>query len=240
MRSVNTRVVWFITLGSFLMSLISSCSDSVNQALKSRSSVRGAEANKEPTSDSTDDLVQCSGVNRSITLENSGLVIQMKNLNQLRSSIASCLGQDKLDISSSMISTGTVPEKDGQIRFLGSSDFKVGEDILDAESKSLVDLEYGQRSTIVGDGATATYLRSLALVADVVAHNCTPDDPKCKCATREDANAMLNRCVPALDPNSEGFKAGVEMMYYVCAENAFGMRKAVSSLISSYAFGMAR
>ena len=53
---------------------------------------------------------------------------------------------------------------------------------------------------------------------------------------------MLVRCLPGLDPETKEMDEAAEMLGLVCSEEegVKGMRKAIASLLSSYAFASAR
>jgi hypothetical protein len=73
-----------------------------------------------------------------------------------------------------------------------------------------------------------------------VAHNCSTSNAMCACETQTSAHEMLTRCIPSIDPNSAAAADASLMLSSVCSQGGAGMRRAVSSLISSYAFGLAR
>ncbi|MCX6125785.1 MAG: hypothetical protein NTV34_13715 [Proteobacteria bacterium] len=189
------------------------------------------------------DLPPVKIVERNIEITSSGGLFQLKSANLLRSSIKSCMGPDMTKISADMILLQDLPlsppAPDGRIRFLLPV-YISGSDIIDMEKSSLVDPDRGARSAVAADGLTDTYLRSLALIGDVVAHNCSSNNPLCACETEALAIEMVSRCVPTLDPKSAALKEAAQILTSVCSQGGSGMRRAVSSLLSSYAFGLAR
>ena len=182
-------------------------------------------------------------VERNVEITSSGGLFQLKSANLLRSSIKSCMGPGMTKISEDMIlipgQADLLQALDGRIRFLLPV-YIAGSDIIEVEKSSLVDPDRSARSAVAADGLTDTYLRSLALIGDVVAHNCSASNPLCACETEELAVEMISRCVPTLDPKSSALKEAAQMLTSVCSQGGSGMRRAVSSLLSSYAFGLAR
>lgn len=193
--------------------------------------------------ETTGDTIE-STVVRQHELIDSGGTFQLKNVKLLRSSIAVCMGVDMTKIKADMIliaNASNGPGTEGRKRFLLSS-YRAGDDIIDAEKSSIVDPERGVRSAAAADGLTDTYLRALSLIGDVVAHNCdAKTNLLCKCETAPEALEMLARCVPSIDPKTDEARDASLMLSSVCSEGGgSGMRRAVSSLLSSYAFGLAR
>ncbi len=177
------------------------------------------------------------------TIDNSGADFQVKDIILLRSSVDSCMGKDMLKISDEMLrTTGAADPTDSRVRFLLPTQYVAGDDILEKERGNMVDTATGSRAGIAADALTDTYLRSLETVSNVIAHNCTLDKEECKCQTTDLARAMLTRCLPGLDPETKEMAEAAEMLGLVCAETegAKGMRKAIASMLSSYAFASAR
>lgn len=177
------------------------------------------------------------------TIDNSGADFQVKDVLLLRSSVESCMGKDMLKVSDEMLRTPNAADpSDGRVRFLLPTQYVAGDDILEKERGNMVDTETGSRTGIAADALTDTYLRSLETVANVVAHNCSLEKEECKCQTTDLARAMLTRCLPGLDPETKEMNEAAEMLGLVCAETegAKGMRKAIASMLSSYAFASAR
>jgi hypothetical protein len=181
-------------------------------------------------------------VTKNIERSNS---FQVKDVALLRNSVESCMGLGFLAITEDMLLPATVtavsePLKDDRIRFLLPSLYKVGDDIIDKERGNLVDLSGSGRTSVTADGLTDTYLRSLEAVANVVAHHCSLDTPECQCGTKPQAKVLLSRCLPGLDPDTKEMDDASEMLGLVCSEGAKGMRKAIASMIASYAFAASR
>lgn len=179
-------------------------------------------------------------------IESSGSSFQVKDVGLLRSSITSCMGAEKLVISEDMlIPVGQVgdqlPENaDGKFRFLLGSSYQVGDDIIEKERKNLVDFSTGNRTGITSDGLTDTYLRSLETIANVVAHYCDANVDVCKCGTKEEARVVLERCLPGINPESDKMDYASLLISEECKEGDAGVRRAIASLIASYAFASAR
>jgi len=178
-------------------------------------------------------------------IDNSGANFQVKDVLLLKSSLDSCVGPGMTTVKAEMLlptdlNAQVAALPDGKIRFLLPTQYQDGQNIVDRESGNLVDEANGTRTSTTADSLTDTYLRSLETIANVVAHNCSLANPNCKCATKDDARAMLERCLPGLDPETKEMDEAAEMLGLVCADGAPGMRKAIASMISSYAFAQAR
>lgn len=179
------------------------------------------------------------------SIDNSGAGFQVKDVALLRSSVESCMGSpDMLKVTGNMLrgESGSDADAEGHVRFLLPTVYAEGDDVLEVEKSNMVDSSTGVRAGIAADSLTDTYLRSLETVANVVAHNCTADKEECKCQSKDLARKMLERCLPGLDPETVEMDAAAEMLGLVCAEEEgpIGMRKAIASLLSSYAFASAR
>lgn len=179
-------------------------------------------------------------------IENSGAAFQVKDVALLRSSVGSCMGQEKLIVTEDMLipvgqaGDSLADNADGRFRFLLGSSYAVGDDIIEKERNSLVDFSLGNRTGISSDSLTDTYLRSLETIANVVAHYCDANVEVCKCGTKEEAKVVLQRCLPGIDPNSEKIDYASLLIYEECKEGDGGVRRAIASLLSSYAFASAR
>jgi hypothetical protein len=179
-------------------------------------------------------------------IENSGAAFQVKDVALLRSSIGSCMGQEKLVVTEDMLipvgqAGDSLPDNsDGRYRFLLGSTYAVGDDIIEKERSSLVDFSLGNRTGISSDSLTDTYLRSLETIANVVAHYCDANVEVCKCGTKDDAKVVLQRCLPGIDPNSDKMDYASLLIFEECEEGDGGVRRAIASLLSSYAFASAR
>ena len=199
---------------------------------------------KEDDSDLEAEGDQKNKVTKSI--DNSGAAFQVKDVALIRSSIGSCMGAEKLLVTEDMlIPVGQVgdslPENaDGRFRFLLGNNYAVGDDIIEKERSSLVDFSLGNRTGISSDSLTDTYLRSLETIANVVAHYCDGNTEVCKCGTKDDAKVVLQRCLPGIDPNSDKIDYASLLIFEECKEGDSGIRRAIASLLSSYAFASAR
>jgi len=178
-------------------------------------------------------------------IDNSGASMQVKDVLLLRSSVEGCMGSGMLAVTADMLlptDLTTNPPKlsDARLRFLLATQYKVGDDVIDKESGNLVDVASGARTNIAADSLTDTYLRSLETIGNVVAHNCTSKNPNCQCGSKDEALEMMTKCLPGLNPNTVEMNDSAALLGAICGENVEGMRKAISSLISSYAFAVAR
>lgn len=199
-----------------------------------------------------------------IDLNGSGR--QRKSLEQLKNSIVDCLGSGSqidtgLDASNPQIfrlrsemfiSTSSPRDPaDGRLSFLisGEQTTLSGKSVLDLEKK-FIDVA-GADAGVRADGLEdELYLNSLVTIASVAAFHCdvrsTPNN-LCNCSTKSDASAMLGRCLKQFDQSSDAFQKAVDSLADAencgAPENALGFlkrRKAITSLISSYAFATAK
>lgn len=191
---------------------------------------------------------------------------QRKSLEQLKNSIVDCLGSGSqfdtsLDISNphifrlrSEMFISTLSPKDpadGRLSFLisGEQTTLSGKSVLDLEKK-FIDVA-GADAGVRADGLEdELYLNSLVTIASVAAFHCdvrsTPNN-LCNCSTKSDASAMLGRCLKQFDQSSDAFQKAVDSFADAencgAPENALGFlkrRRAITSLISSYAFATAK
>jgi hypothetical protein len=186
------------------------------------------------------------------TIESSGALLQLKSASLLGSSISSCFSPEFLTITEDMImvplTNPTPPPEplDGRMRFLLPERYVAGNSILATETYNLVDVSTAGRTSVAADGLTDTYLRSLEIVANVVAHHCNLSDHAelCQCDSPSAARKLVERCLPGFDPNSPSMDDSINFIYEKCVENpnklSEGMRRAIASLLSSYAFAAAR
>ena len=194
---------------------------------------------------------------------------QRKSLEQLKNSIVDCLGAGSqfdtnadmaepqipqiLKMRSEMFVSTSSPTNpaDGRVSFLisGEQATLAGKSVLDLEKKfiDVVGADAGVRADGLED---ELYLNSLVTIASVAAFNCdvrsTPNN-LCNCSTKSDASAMLGRCLKQFDQSSEAFQKAVDSLADAencgAPENALGFlkrRRAITSLISSYAFATAK
>ena len=73
-----------------------------------------------------------------------------------------------------------------------------------------------------------------------MAHYCDADAELCKCGSKDDAKVILQRCLPGIDPGSEKIDYASLLIFEECKEGNAGVRRAIASLLSSYAFASAR
>lgn len=165
--------------------------------------------------------------------------LRVKNLAQLASALETCVGFGMTMVDATMIlpASGSLspPTADGRFAFLPAGKYAVGTDVLAAEGVFLLDPARAERFGADADALSASYLRALETVANVVAHNCTPARPLCDCASNATAGALLRRCLPAFSPGSPTFRAAEAAFAAQCAAPN-GQRQALASLLASYAF----
>lgn len=196
----------------------------------------------------------------------NGSARQRKSLEQLKNSIVDCLGSGSqfdtnadmanpqiLRMRSEMFVSTSSPTNpaDGRVSFLisGEQTTLAGKSLLDLEKKfiDVVGADAGVRADGLED---ELYLNSLVTIASVAAFNCdvrSSSNTFCNCSTKSDASAMLGRCLKQFDQSSEAFQKAVDSLADAencgAPENALGFlkrRRAITSLISSYAFATAK
>lgn len=200
-----------------------------------------------------------------IDLNGSGR--QRKSLEQLENSIVDCLGAGSefepnvvladpqippiLKMHSEMFTASSTNDADGRRRILisGEQDKLTGTSALDMEKK-FIDVA-GADAGVRADGLEdELYLNSLGAIASVAAFNCNvraASNTFCNCSTKSAASAMLGRCLKQFDQSSEAFQKAVDSLADAencgAPEDALGLlkrRRAITSLISSYAFATAK
>ena len=113
-------------------------------------------------------------------------------------------------------------------------------DVIDIESGNLNNIKNAVRTAVAVDSLSDRYLRSLAIVGQVVAHNCDLSSKDCDCTTIEAASSMVRRCLPNVDATSEKWAEVASAMATQCARSKFEQRQAIASMVSSYAFAIRR
>lgn len=191
---------------------------------------------------------------------------QRKSLLQLKNSIIACVGtqaegdagvpdQDNpsiLRVTSEMIQNqNNVTQVNGRFGFIVAAGTEeeakvVGKSVLELE-KSFIDVEGSATGVRASSLEDELYLNSLQNVASVVAFNCdvTSDSSPCFCSTSQKAEEMMMRCLTLFDPASVDFKIGLLSFAAACSgdtseEGLLKRRKAIVSLLSSYAFATSR
>ncbi len=168
--------------------------------------------------------------------------LRVKNLRQLRAAIHACVGDGltAVDASMHLTTAGGValapPDGEGRFAFLNPTRFPAGADVLDLEGAFLLDPDRAERFAADADSLSAPFLRALENVANVVAHNCDLRTKSCSCGTLEAAREMARRCLPAFKPDEAAMVAAIEALATTCSAGAAGARKAIASLVASYAF----
>jgi hypothetical protein len=159
-----------------------------------------------------------------------------------------------LKISADMIVTpGAAALTEGRVRFLlqDSTTSKVDKNIVELERGFLDSSSVASTGTYADTLEDAVYLNSLLTVASVAAFNCdvrSASNTNCNCSTQAAASAMLQRCLPQFDPNTDAFKDTLEKLASVencgapesSADGLLKRRRAIASLLSSYAFATAK
>jgi hypothetical protein len=161
-----------------------------------------------------------------------------------------CFGADYTQLSSDMLLPSDLKpmaaNEKGRRPFLLPNKYQLtpvglGNSILSLEAKNLFEPNDVSRTSTGSDGITDTYLRALEVVGDVVAHNCDFNNPYCQCNTAESAKSMMKRCLPNLSPEGTAMIEATNVLFETCKSDKLeDRRKAISSLIGSYAFAAAR
>ncbi len=180
---------------------------------------------EKPVTEQTSDILE-------IDVPGNGASIQLKDPLLLASSISTCVGEGMTLVKEPMIIRNT--ESKG---FLSPATYQVDSDAILVGKKDLFGSESGSRLSARSDGLAITYLGAINIIADIVADNCTTENPLCKCSTPEDARNMMIRCLPAISPAQTQFEEATEELRKVCE---IDQQKAVASLLASYAFIISR
>lgn len=154
---------------------------------------------------------------------------QVRTSAEIASTIASCFGEDITTVSASMIQTAENPAG-----FLSARQFSEGSDVVSGES-SIIDGDPSvERTGVRSSSLSLPILAALQDIGNVVGENCANNKPDlCKCATLEDAHAMLTRCLPSTAPAKY---APLEQGFAdACAKD---QASAIASLLASTAFGV--
>lgn len=173
--------------------------------------------------------------------------LQRKSSEQLRSTIAQCvLGSGATEtqrrelflVKSEMFNSAGAPAlSEGRQRFIMPNESVTqGVDVIQNQL-NYIDLSPGStgvRGDVVDD---QLFLNSLMFVADVVAFNCDLNAEFCDCSSFERAQSMLQRCLPAFD--TAAMASTMASAEHCGSSNLVQRRKAIASLISSYAFAAA-
>lgn len=127
-----------------------------------------------------------------------------------------------------------------------SAEDVVGKSILELE-KSFIDVAGTASGVSASTLEDELYLNSLQTIASVIAFNCDveSESSQCYCATKPKAKEMVERCLTLFDPSTDEFKAALDGFTEACGTEAtddglFKRRKAIVSLLSSYAFATSR
>ena len=187
---------------------------------------------KNPSLDTSNSMQEANPISRSLTGDSTPL---MKGAKQLTAAIAICVGENRLTIQDSMVvSTDKKPSENANA-FLTMPDARAGKSVIET-GMSFFDGEKIQLATSVRSAnLNFSYLLALRNVANVVGANClssaATSNSMCQCGTPEDAQKMLQRCLPNLNEKTiETFGATFAQ---ACKAN---QRAAISSLIGSAQF----
>jgi hypothetical protein len=129
---------------------------------------------------------------------------------------------------------------------VGSTADVAGKSILELE-KPFIDVAGSASGVKASTLEDELYLNSLQNIASVIAFNCNveSESSQCFCSTRQKAKEMVERCLTLFDNSTSEFNAAFEGFAEACNtdtsdEGLFQRRKAIVSLLSSYAFATAR
>jgi len=188
---------------------------------------------------------------------------QRKSALQLQKSFVSCVGGQRendmgspdeanpsiLQVSNEMILSSESSEKPkGRFGFLivGNAAEVVGKNILELE-KPFIDVEGTTSGVKASSLEDELYLNSLQTIASVIAFNCDVENEssQCFCSTKQKAKEMVERCLTLFDTSTDEFNAAFEGFSEACSadssdEGLFKRRKAIVSLLSSYAFATSK
>ena len=261
----HSQIKKFLYLSSPLLSLVLSCGSppKMSSGPTKPTSTANAEptpgdanGKESPTPAPIDDPKQL-GVYR--IRDNASDGLQRKTPEQLVSSIAACVGASPTDVEILKVqvdmltpkTTDVVPPAKvtelsalGRKMFLGKERYEamVGQTIIDVE-KEFLDSFAGRTSVKSDSVEDENYLKSLGNVADVVAWNCNLDATQCDCSTPAKAKAMLDRCLPIISSARPDINAAAQVMSdggHCGSGDKDLRRRAIASLISSYAFAAAK
>jgi len=210
----------------------SACSDDLGINAISRKKKSSQEEEESKSEDPTDK--EETTVRRK--LGNNGAGLLLKSADQLKSSIAVCVGANKATIREILL-TSTTGDEEG-LAFLSPAQFKPGENIIDSSRVLFDSIESTERSGTRNGTISLPYLTALSNTANVVGYNCSvahldqgTSAELCDCETEELASKMLNRCLSLFEPSV--LEGKIEVFRKACSEDKKG---AIASLISSFAF----
>jgi hypothetical protein len=191
-------------------------------------------------------------------ISDNGGRMQRKNVAQLGSALAACIGANSADrafltisVDMLLLKSGEVaePTKEaanlaiGRLRFLSPDKYTslVGKNILEVESAFLEGS--ASRSGVAADNIEdQNYLQALGNVAEIVAWQCDLNSEACKCGTVNEAMTMFSRCLPHLEVNTALQKMASDMSdaEHCGSTNPQLKRTAIASLLRSYAFAVSK
>lgn len=165
-------------------------------------------------------------------VKGSGASLQVKNASLLSSSLTSCLGEGITLVKDSMIIDGV-----NTTGFLGREIYRVNSDAIVVAGKDLLSQDSDNRLSTNSDGLSLNYLGAIHTIADVASENCTASNPLCQCATLADAKLMMARCLPGISPKHDLYDLVAIDFHQACLVD---LKKAVASMLASYAFIISR
>jgi hypothetical protein len=156
---------------------------------------------------------------------------EMKTSAEIASAIDGCFGGGVTTVAATMIQTQTNPAG-----FLASRRFVEGDDVVAGEANVIDGDPSAERTGVRNATLSLSTLASLQDIGNVVGENCAAQlatNPQCNCASRDQAHAMLARCLPSIAPSTY---ANLEDSFAsTCATNP---ATAIASLLASTAFGV--
>jgi hypothetical protein len=155
---------------------------------------------------------------------------EMKTSAEIASAIDACFGKGVTTVAANMIQT-----PDNPAGFVAARQFHAGDDVVAGEAYIIDGDPSVERTGVRNATLSLPILASLQDIGNVVGQNCAAQlatNARCNCATREQAHAMLARCLPSIAPGK-----------YVGLEDSFATTcktdpaAAIASLLASTAFG---
>jgi hypothetical protein len=201
----------------FLFSLVAGCADADVSALM------GAGVKEAPPAAPPGEIAPSGGSVRA--------PYQVRTTAEIASALSACLGEGVTTVTEPMIQTQKNPAG-----FLSARQFKAGDDVVAGEATILDGDPSVARSGVRNATISLAVLSALQDIGNVAGARCAAAqdaNPRCRCATREDAHALLGRCLPTIAPAAyagleEGFAA-------TCTRSPAA---AIASLVASTAFGV--
>lgn len=216
--SAKTTTASILTLGALL---VAACSEESPDTLR-----RGNDDGSSGSSGNTD-------VSKEGVIAPSGGSVrapyQVRTSAQIAAAITTCFGDGVTAVNTKMIQSVENPAG-----FLSARQFADGADVVVGES-SIIDGDPSvERIGVRNSSLSLPILAALQDIGNVVGENCLAStNAKCKCATPEDAHAMLTRCLPSIAPSK--YAALESEFAAMCSKD---QASAIASLLGSTAFGV--